>query len=277
MTQYIHLLTNTSIGLPTDLWVPSTSIIKPEQSWQGAIGLAHTLKEKYEVSAEGYYKSMSHLIEYKEGASYLNSNVDEWDTKVDVGNGTSYGAEFFIQKKTGRLTGLLGYTLAWNFRQFDNLNYGEKFPFRYDHRHDFEIAAVYKLKPNIELSGEWVYQTGNAITLPVASYEGTNVSLFEGSGYESAVNYYSSRNGFRMKAYHRIDFGISFTKQKKHGERTWNISVYNAYSRKNPYFMYLSFNENHSSSPPTPAFKQVSLFPILPSISYSFKISKWKK
>lgn len=268
MTQYIHLLTNSGVGLPTDLWVPSTSIIKPEQSWQGAIGLAHTLEEQYEVSVEGYYKSMNNIIEYKEGASYLNSDVDEWDTKVEVGKGTSYGGELFIQKKTGRLTGLLGYTLAWNYRQFDNLNFGEKFPFRYDHRHDFEIAAIYRLKPNIEISGEWVYQTGNAITLPIANYE---------SSYGGAVNYYSSRNGFRMKSYHRIDFSISFIKKKKWGERTWNISVYNAYSRKNPYFIYLSTDDIFGNPSSGSVFKQVSLFPILPSISYSFKINKWKK
>ncbi|HYV90691.1 MAG TPA: TonB-dependent receptor [Chitinophagales bacterium] len=276
MTQYIHLLTNSTVGLPTDLWVPSTDIIHPEESWQGAIGVAHTLHEKFEVSAEGYYKIMNNLIEYKEGASYLNSNVDEWDTKVEVGDGTSYGGELFIQKKTGRLTGLLGYTLAWNWRKFDNLNFGEKFPFRYDHRHDFEIAAVYKLKPNIELSGEWVYETGNAITLPIAAYEGSSL-FYDAYQSNGSVQYYSSRNGFRMKAYHRIDISISFIKQKKWGERTWNISVYNAYSRKNPYFIYLTSVYNYQTQTSSPVFKQVSLFPILPSISYSFKINKWKK
>ncbi|HUM46873.1 MAG TPA: TonB-dependent receptor [Chitinophagales bacterium] len=277
MTQYIHLLTNSSIGLPTDLWVPSTALVSPEQSWQGAVGVAHTLKEEYEVSIEGYYKTMHNLIEYKEGASYLNSNVDEWDQKVEQGDGRSYGGEVFIQKKTGRLTGMLGYTLAWNKRQFDNLNYGNEFPFRYDHRHDFEIAAVYKLKPNIEISGEWVYSTGNAITLPVATYEGSFGSLYAGGTYLPTVNYYSSRNGFRMKAYHRIDFSISFIKQKKWGERTWNISVYNVYSRKNPYFIYPGSVYDEATQISKPVFKQISLFPVLPSVSYSFKIDKWKK
>jgi hypothetical protein len=277
MTQYIHLLTNTTIGLPTDLWLPSTSLIPPEESWQGAIGFSHTIKEKIELSVEGYYKTLNNLIEYKEGASYLNTDVTEWDTKVEIGDGISYGGEFFIQKKTGRLTGLVGYTLAWNWRQFDNLNGGERFPFRYDHRHDFEIAATYKLKPGIEVSADWVYSTGNAITLPVANYEGTITGPPDYFGYYTSIEYYSSRNGFRMNAYHRFDISISFIKQKKWGERTWNISLYNAYSRKNPYFIYLDSELNNQTQLYDPVFRQVSLFPILPSISYSFKINKWKK
>lgn len=279
MTQYIHLLTNSGIGLPTDLWVPSTPLIKPEEAWQAALGVAHTLKEKFEMSAEVYYKTMRNIIEYKEGASYLNSDVDEWDTKVEAGEGNSYGGELFIQKKKGKLTGLLGYTLAWNWRQFDNLNNGEKFPFRYDHRHDFEIAAVYKLKPNIEISSNWVYSSGNTVTLPIANYESISLPPYQNTiSYLSPISYYSSRNGFRMKAYHRIDLSISFIKQKKWGERTWNISLYNTYSRKNPYFIYLSQSESlYPDQISIPVFKQVSLFPILPSISYSFQINKWKK
>lgn len=256
MNQFIHLLTNSSLGLPTDLWVPVTDKIPAQRSFQYAGGLAYTHQSGIEVSVEGYYKTMDNLIEYKEGASFFNSG-DSWEDKVEVGRGWSYGAEFFLQKKSGRLTGLAGYTLSWTKRQFDNLNMGEVFPYRYDRRHDIKIAAIYELTDNIEVSADWVYGTGNAITLPVAyqqSPEGQDILI------------YGSRNGFRMPAYHRGDVSIKFTKVKKRSERAWVISAYNVYNRKNPFYLY-----SGKDSAGNTEFKQVSLFPIIPSISYQFK------
>jgi outer membrane receptor for ferrienterochelin and colicin len=258
MNQYIHLLTNSGLGLPTDLWVPVTQRVPPQLSHQVAAGLAYNLDNRYEFSWEAYYKTMRNVIEYSEGASYLDP-TSSWEDKVQVGDARSYGTELFIQRKKGRLTGLLGYTLSWTDRQFANVNQGRRFPYRYDRRHDFKIAVVYQLSKKIEVSADWVYGTGQAISLPAEKY----IDQF---GTEVLV--YKERNGYRMPANHRMDVSISFNKQKKKWSRSWIISVYNVYNRLNPFYIYLG----EKDTPPfDPVFKQAALFPIIPSISYQFK------
>jgi outer membrane cobalamin receptor len=255
MNQFIHLLTNSSVGLPTDLWVPVTDKVPMQKANQYAAGLAYTHNTGIEVSVEGYYKTMQNLIEYKEGASYIGGDVN-WENKLEIGKGNSYGAELFLQKKKGKFTGMMGYTLSWTNRQFDNLNGGAWFPYRYDRRHDFKIAGVYAITKNIELSAEWVYGTGNAITLPVAYHQGPD---------GNPVQVYGSRNGFRMAPYHRGDVSAKFIKQHKRYESAWVVSVYNVYDRRNPFYIYNTVEQGKN------VFKQVSLFPILPSITYQFK------
>lgn len=278
MTQFIHLLTNSGIGLPTDLWVPATDRIRPQQASQVALGLARTVGKQYEVSLEGYYKDMQNLIEYKEGASFISTDSD-WQSKVAVGNGNSYGGELLIQKKTGRITGWIGYTLSWSNRQFDELNMGKPFPYKYDRRHDIGMAIVHHWKENIDLSFTWVYGTGNATTLPKAIYAGTeNANSYYYSDQDmqqffdpNTLYDYGARNSFRMSAYHRLDAGISFKKKTRWGERAWNISVYNVYSRKNPFYIYFDEGYHDPWGSTESSFKQVSLFPFIPSVSYSFK------
>lgn len=256
MNQFINLLTNSSIGLPTDLWVPVTDKIPPQLSHQAAAGIAYTYWTGIEISVEGYYKTMENIIEYKEGASYFNSTTS-WEEKVELGKGKSYGGELFVQKKKGKFTGMLGYTLSWTTRQFDNLNNGEEFPYRYDRRHDLKIAGVYSLTDRIEVSAEWVYGTGNAITVPLGKYQGPDGNV---------LDIYGKRNDFRMQPYHRGDISIKFSKFKKNWQSAWIVSVYNVYNRQNPFYVYSSTNNAGSTT-----FKQVSLFPIIPSISYQFK------
>jgi hypothetical protein len=258
MNQYIHLLTNSGIGLPTDLWVPVTKKVPPQQSKQVAGGLAYNLKNTYEVSLEGYYKKMQNVIEYNEGASYLDP-TSNWEDKVEAGTGWSYGAELFLQKKKGNTTGLVGYTLSWTNRQFPTLNFGRKFPYRYDRRHDFKAAIVHKVSKRIELSADWVFGTGQAITLPAEQY-------IDANGVTILV--YKSRNAYRMAPYHRLDVSATFTKVKKKYARSWVLSCYNVYNRQNPFYIYLG---TKNSPPYDPVFKQVSLFPVLPSLSYQFK------
>jgi hypothetical protein len=262
MTQFIHLLSTSGIGMPSDLWVPSTENIRPQQSHQAAAGIARTLGRKYEFSAEGYYKIMSGLIEYKEGSSYLYLDKS-WQDKVATGQGESYGAEFLLQKKYGKTTGWFGYTLSWAYRQFDELNNGRPFPYRYDRRHDISLAVMHRIKKNIELSSTWVYGTGNAITLPQAFYR--SMPNYPGAAQNQPIYYYAGRNDFRMAPYHRLDLSAGFHKKKKWGERTWTVGVYNAYNRKNPFFI------DRISGPVGGKFIQFSLFPIIPSVSYSFK------
>jgi hypothetical protein len=215
---------------------------------------------------------MKNIIEYKEGASYLSIEND-WQDKVEAGVGESYGAEFFLQKKTGRVSGWLGYTLSWANRTFPNINEGNPFPYRYDRRHDIEIATSYKWK-NKEIAVTWVFGTGNAVTLPRSTYQGTGDGYngnYYGDSYnpydyydKGSVKYYGERNSFRMRAYHRVDISYTTTKKTKWGERAWVIGVYNVYNRKNPFFMDISEKRLQRK------FIQYSLFPIIPSISLRF-------
>ena len=262
MAQYLHLLTNAGIGLPTDLWVPPTADIKPQKAHQVAAGVARTLKKGYQINIEGYYKKMDHLLEYKDGASFL-LNAGDWQNKVESGEGWSYGAEILFEKKTGKTTGWIGYTLSWTERQFENLNNGEKFPYRYDRRHDISVALTHKFNDRIDVGVVWVYGTGNAVTLPTERYrpaQGFNTNFYR------EIGFIESRNNYRMPSYHRLDIGVNLHKETKYGSRTWSFGLYNAYSRQNPFFLYFS-NDAFGNTRLT----QLSIFPIIPSFSYNFK------
>jgi hypothetical protein len=273
MAQFMHLLANQTIGLPTDLWVPATENIRPQESWQTAAGYAHNFGKGWELSVEAYYKDMQNLIEYKEGATFF-LGFSDWQTKVTTGRGWAYGAEFLYEKKTGSTTGWVGYTLSWTRMQFPDLNFGKAFYARYDRRHDASVVVMYKLREGLSLSATWVYGTGNAITLPLASYSLPTHSPLPSANsflnfYNNATEY-SDRNAYRMAAYHRMDVGIQWHKKKSWGERTWELSVYNLYNRRNPYFYYIGSTNNLQNQSVT-TLKQITLFPLIPSLSYNFK------
>lgn len=280
MNQYIHLLSTSGIGLPSDLWVPATDRVKPQQSQQLAAGIAKDLRIKeadYQFSLEGYYKKSNNIIGYKEGASFLNVAFDDdsngnrkftYEDIVTSGKAESYGAEVFLQKKTGRFTGWIGYTLSWTWLTFDALNFGKRFPARYDRRHDISLTATYKINDRITLSGVWVYGTGNAVTLPLSIYNLDYMSeSYNNTPNGKPVYDYSNKNSFRMAAYHRLDLGIQFHKQRKKYERIFEVGVYNAYSRKNPFY----YTAQYDVKTKTTKLKQVSLFPIVPSVTWTFK------
>jgi hypothetical protein len=172
-----------------------------------------------------------------------------------------------VQKKTGSLTGWIGYTLSWTDRRFDQLNNGEWYPYKYDRRHDVSIAMTHDWNKKRDFSAAWVFGTGNAITLPISHYYAPGQIGYGFNQYHSDINYYGSRNSFRMRAYHRLDLSFSFIKQKKWGERRWTIGVYNAYNRRNPFYMDLGYSEDGRRR----VFYQYSLFPVIPSVAYSFK------
>lgn len=268
MAQYIHLLSSNSITLPTDLWVPATQKVKPQLANQYAIGLARSIfRNTVELSIEGYYKEMDNVIEYKEGESYSSTANRNWSEKVLAGTGKAYGCEVMVQKKEGRLTGWIAYTLSKTERKIEGIDFGRTFPYKYDRRHDFKIVAVYKLHPGIEVSGTWVYQSAAPFTIPAGQYEGVT-GYDEYGDPEDAVPNITSRNNVRLEPYHRLDLGLNFIKTKKNGSvRTWNISVFNVYNRKNPFFYYPSFNGPTSNNEMT----RVTLLPLLPSISYNLK------
>ena len=266
--QYIHLASTSSVSLPTDLWVPSSSVVKPKFSDQYAIGYFKNLSDNmYETSAEVYYKEMTNLIEYKEGVLPEDNTNSSSDDSFAFGEGDSYGIELLIRKNKGKTTGWIGYTLSKTTRYFDDVNDGEPFPAKYDRRHDLSITATHQLSKKWSLSSVFVYATGNAITLPTERYViGENI-----------YTEYTSRNGFRMDPYHRLDIGATYTtKKKKRFQSSWNFSIYNLYSRKNPYFIYFDLESPEGEDGSiqagnlTPKAYQVSIFPILPSITWNF-------
>lgn len=266
MTQFLHLLTNPSIGLPTDLWVPVTDQVAPQQSHQVALGYARSLPEGFQITVEGYYKEMSNLIDYKEGTSFLGTGQD-WQEKVVFGKGNSYGGEVLLERKIGKTSGWIGYTLSWTNRQFDDLNFGEPFPYIYDRRHDIGMAITHKFNDEVDVGMVWVYGTGNAITLGQERYLGIGdlgtPDLFQGL---QELEHIGQRNNYRMPSYHRLDLGVNLHKQKKKYKRTWSFGVYNAYSRQNPFFLYFGYDDNDNRK-----LYQISLFPLIPSVSYGFK------
>ena len=265
MYQYINLLASETINLPSDLWVPSTKNIKPQESWLAALGVATTIGP-LQLEVEGYYKHMDNVLSYKEGATFLADNLVNWEDKVTAGQGESYGAEVFLNKSEGRLTGWIGYTLSWTNRQFDDINGGEKFPFRYDRRHDASIVMSYDLKENIKLSANWIYGTGEAVTLPQYT-----IATFD--NFSDRVRYVDQggdKNSFRMSASHRLDWSISFKKEKRRFLRTWVIGFYNTYYRRNPFYVSLE-NEFEDAGLVGRKIKEHSLLPIIPSVSYQLK------
>lgn len=263
MAQYINLLTSEALSLPTDLWVPSTGRIQPQSSWQGAIGGAKTLWKDYELSIEGYYKEMNHVISYKPGVSFIVDPVSstDWQDKITQGRGWSYGAEFLFQKKFGRTTGWLAYTLSWNNRQFDEINKGKVFPFKYDRRHDISVVLSHDLSDKWSFSGAWIYGTGNAYSIPDTHFPAPDGYFGVYGGY----SVYSDKNNYRMSDYHRLDISFKRTKEKKWGETFWTFGAYNTYSRMNPFFVTLS--EDFYGR----RLKEVAILPIIPYFSWGFK------
>jgi hypothetical protein len=286
MNQYVHLLSNTGVGLPTDLWVPATEKVGPQQSQQWAAGFAKDMpKHGLMVSLEGYYKIMDGVINYRDGASFLDVGTGSaseqndplrWQDNVTTGSGESYGAEVLIQKKYGKLSGWIGYTLSWTKLQFDELNFGKEFFARYDRRHDISVVGIYKVNERMTLSATWVYGTGQAITMPLATFvaeqpspsfnnAGSNIS----SGFMIAQDY-GERNSFRMRAFHRMDIGAQWHKKLKRCERTFELGFYNLYNRRNPFYYYIE-TEYDSNGDVSNVLKQMSLFPILPSFTWTYK------
>jgi hypothetical protein len=260
--QYIHLVSNAGSTLPTDLWVPSTYRVKPQISWQYAAGLFRNFANNMlETSLEVYYKRMNNQIEYREG--YTPSLKDPEEEFV-FGKGWSYGAELFINKTKGKLTGWIGYTLSWTWRQFDTLNEGIKYPSKYDRRHDLSVVGTYQLNKKWKLSAVFVYGSGNAVSLPERFYVIGGVFTQE----------YSRINQYRLAPYHRMDISATFTPKantNRRWQQSWVFSIYNVYSRLNPYFIYFSQDGSPYDGSLTMQTQQVSLFPIIPAVTWNFR------
>ena len=257
-TQNMHLLSNSTTSDPTDKWVPSSNIIKPQIGDQVSAGYFRNFNDnRYEFSTEVYYKHMQNQIDYKDGADIINSYVVE--AELLFGIGRAYGIEFFLKKRLGRFNGWIGYTLSRTEKLIGGINENNWYPARQDRTHDISVVGIYELNPKWTLSASWVYNTGNAVTFPSGKYQMDNQVVF----------YYTERNGYRMPDYHRLDVGATWQLRKTERFSSELVfSIYNAYGRENPYI--INFRENANDPSMTEAY-QIALFKIVPSVSYNFR------
>jgi hypothetical protein len=255
--QNLHLLSNSTSGNPTDLWIPSSKIVKPEIADQASLGYYRNFSNnKYEFSVETYYKSMQNQIDYKNGAEInFNENVE---SQILFGQGRAYGLELFFKKNFGKFNGWISYTLSRTERKIDGINNGRYFPAKQDRTHDISIVGIYELNSKWTLSATWIYNTGNAVTFPTGKYEIDGITKY----------LYSNRNANRMPDYHRLDLGATWIKTKTDKyESSWTFSIYNVYGHDNAYM--ITFRENATTNK-TEAV-QTTLFKFIPSFTYNFK------
>ena len=292
MDQFLHLLSQSGGQFPTDLWVGATDQIRPQQAHQVALGVTKSnLPWRMEASLQGYYKTMKDVTMLMPGAFTIEWNYLpgvkrlQLEDELIFGQGEAYGAEFLAQKKEGRLTGWLGYTLSWSTRQFEDINSGSDFFSKYDSRHDVNISGAWTLKPGVSFSAGWMFATGRMFSLytgqyysiPSVSDDGPTIGYNEGAsingntdGTFMVTDYLY--NNFRGEPYHRLDLAVRLSKKKKRGTRTWSFGVYNAYSRPNP-FMYeyvRAYSTRDGKYVPSGLYRY-GLFPVVPSVNYSFK------
>jgi TonB-dependent Receptor Plug Domain len=256
--QNVHLLSNSTTSNPTDLWIPSSNNVKPEIADQESIGYFRNFKDnQYEFSTEVYYKTMQNQIDYKNGAQLrANANVE---SELLYGIGRAYGWELFLKKKTGKLTGWVGYTLSKTELKIDGINQDVWYNARQDETHDISVVSIFQASKKWVISATWVYNTGNAVTYPGGKYPVNGQVAF----------YYTQRNSYRMPAYNRLDLGATWmTKKTARTERSWTFSIYNVYDRQNPYSIVFKQDPNNAAL--TQAV-QYSLFGIVPSVTYNFK------
>lgn len=264
--QYLHLVSNSTSTLPTDVWVPSSELVKPQRGLQYAAGWFQNFKNNmYETSIELYYKDLNNQIDYRE--NYVNNVADDVEQQFVFGEGRSYGAEFFIKKAKGKLNGWLGYTLSKTDRIFEEINDGEPYPATYDRRHDISLVANYEINKKWTVGGVFVYGTGNAFTPLRSLYfieNNLNVS-------------YGARNSARIQPYHRMDLSATWTPKpdsEKRFKSSWTFSVYNTYNRQNPFFISYDISADTNTGVAQAQALKVSIFPVIPSVTWNFK---WKQ
>jgi hypothetical protein len=276
--QYIHLANLSPLALPTDVWLPSTELVQPQLGRQYAVGYFRLFDGgNIEASVEAYYKEMENLIEYQENTQPSDGVDNNEDNLLTFGRGESYGIEFFVKKNFGKTTGWVGYTLSRTERQFDEINAGQWYPATFDRTHDISVVAAHRLTDKWTLSGTFVFGTGRAITLPVSGYFVENTLVYN----------YSERNSFRMRDYHRMDLSATYStsetktitdkltgeiiEKRKRIQSQWVFSIYNVYNRLNPYFYYFDNQGQAANGTFQVQAKQVSLFPILPAVTWNFQ------
>ncbi|MCX8492125.1 MAG: hypothetical protein ORN54_13770, partial [Cyclobacteriaceae bacterium] len=270
MAQYLHLISNTTASNPLDVWSPSSNNIKPQLGDQYTIGFFKDLgKDRtYELSVEGYWKNTRNQIDYVDGADLLINKFIEGD--LLSGEGRAYGLETYFQKKTGRFTGWVSYTLARTELKVNGINQGNWYPTRFDQTHNLRVAAFYDISKRWSFSANFVYTSGTPTTFPTSRYISQGILI--------PYNGNDSRNNINIPDYHRLDvsFRLDGKKEKRGKVRKnssyWVFGVYNLYGRQNPFSIYFSQKSVASNQPILSKATQLSIIgSVVPSISYNFK------
>lgn len=261
MQQHVHLLSSGASTLPANLWIPSMDGVPPQRGYQLAAGLVRNInKGRYELTLEGYLKRMHGYATYATNAHFLESAVLKWPDLLQIGQGTAYGLEFFVQKKQGWLTGWVGYTLARATAQFEDRNRGKPFPDNYDRRHDVSVVVQAQLSESIHASTAWIYGSGYPIWAPVGRYRTRD-------GHPTDLVDFGPVNSARAPAYHRLDLNMQIRSKRPWGARTITVGVYNAYNRKNPFFIYPRHDGWRSGF----SFRKISLLHLIPALSWKWQ------
>ncbi|MCX6181590.1 MAG: TonB-dependent receptor [Bacteroidetes bacterium] len=263
MRQYMHLVSSSTVSLPTDLWYPVTKAVKPLVSDQYAAGFEFALpKLRSKLTMEGYYKKMSNLIEYKEGAQILLN--DNFEKELLTGTGEAYGMEFLLQRFVGKWSGWVGYTLSWSTRHFDGLNGGKTYFAKFDRRHDLSFVLNYQPNAKWQFSAVWVYMTGARFTPQIGQYFMPNASLTN----VDILPIYTARNAVTMSPTHRLDLSTTRSSDRsKKFKYDLVFGVYNVYNRASPFLVEIARSSNGSL-----VYQQPGLFGIVPYFAFNFKI-----
>lgn len=275
MAQFLHLISNNTYGIPTDFWIPSSSIIAPEESGISTVGYRYERAGRFLFNLELFHKNIANVTTYDLGRNLFDNNL-KWEDKIIQGSGRCYGAEMAARRQIGKVNISSAYTWSWSWRQFPNINGGEEFPYRYDRRHNFKVALLYQPSPKFGMTANWIYMSGEAITIPDQIYPDFDNNLLINNGtttIASSANYtytYSKWNSYRLPPVHRLDLGMNFSKDKKKGRsRTWSLGVFNAYARRNVMYVELVNAANGANSGYT--LKGVSFLQFIPFVSYQYK------
>lgn len=247
---------------------------------QFSIGGYYSGLPGWEFSVEGYYKQMKHILEYQDGVSFFGTSTN-WEEKVEMGEGRSFGLELMVQKTLGKTTGWLAYTLSKTDHRFKNgtINQGRWFPYKYDRRHSISLNLSHKFSDRIDAGASWIFNTGGCITIPERA-----TIIVSPDGVIEETGYISGRNNYRLPASHRLNLGVNFNKKTKHGIRTWNISVYNAYNAMNPNIVYSKYKKSSYLYQPDGnggfiehkeegkiSIKKLTILPCIPSVTYTYR------
>lgn len=280
--QPMHLLTNNTGDILNDVWVPATAKVEPETGWQYSGGIQYDHPKGYTASIDAYYKSMHHLSEYKYGTTFILDKIAWDDQLLNSGTGKAYGMELFFAKTKGQFTAWFKYNLGWSTRQYPELNEGKTFYYKYDRRHDVSIVLQYKLKKHFDFTVAWTYGTGWRMTTPNSQYASDN-TLYNYDkaneplvGNQNFITYWNDRNNYVLPAYHHLDIGMNYTKKAKRVTHQMNVSIYNVYNHLNIFTVYRASEQDNDGNR-FRKYKQLSMFPIIPSIGYTVTFEKIKK
>lgn len=269
MSQNVHLLTSSQISLPMDLWVPVTDKVKPVVSDQYCVGLSYDGLKGWEMSLEGYYKSLKNVLGYTDGSSLLG-NTGNWQDRVVMGDGRSMGMELFIRKMSGKTTGWISYTLAKTDRRFPDGSVGgaDWYPYKYDRRHSAALVLNQKIGKKIDINGTWTFSSGGVLSIP----ERQTVVLDPDSGKLHRADLFARRGNYRLPSSHCLSIGMNYRKKKRRGESVWNITVYNVYNQKNPDLVFndVKYADTYYQSQGCVRIKSITMMPIIPSLGYTY-------